>query len=54
MLKIEKVYDASKALKGVARKTSLLPAPKLCSDVDLYLKTENLQSGRFSPWIKAI
>ena len=44
MLTIEKVYDAQKALEGVARKTDVIYAPKLCPGIDLYLKTENLQT----------
>ena len=48
MLTIDNVYTASKVLKGVARKTDVIPAPKLCDGVDLYLKTENLQvTGSF-------
>ncbi len=48
MLTIDSVYSASNALKGVARKTDVLHAPKLCKGVDLYLKTENLQiTGSF-------
>ncbi len=48
MLTIDNVYRASNALKGVARKTDVLYAPKLCPGVDLYLKTENLQiTGSF-------
>ncbi len=48
MLTIDSVYSASNALKGVARKTDVLYAPKLCKDVELYLKTENLQiTGSF-------
>ena len=48
MLTIDKVYDAQKALKGVARKTDVIYAPKLCPGTDLYLKTENLQvTGSF-------
>ncbi len=48
MLTIDSVYRASRALKGVARETDVLPAPKLCPGVDLYLKTENLQiTGSF-------
>ena len=48
MLTIDKVYDAQKALKGVARKTDVIHAPKLCPGIDLYLKTENLQvTGSF-------
>ncbi len=48
MLTIDNVYRASNALKGVARKTDVLYAPKLSPGVDLYLKTENLQiTGSF-------
>ena len=48
MLTIDKVYQAQKALKGVARKTDVIYAPKLCDGVELYLKTENLQvTGSF-------
>ena len=48
MLTIDNVYRARNALKGVARKTDVIPAPKLCKGVDLYLKTENLQiTGSF-------
>ena len=48
MLTIDNVYRASHALKGIARKTDVIPAPKLCEGVDLYLKTENLQvTGSF-------
>ena len=44
MLTIDKVYEARKVLKGVARKTDVIYAPKLKPGVDLYLKTENLQT----------
>lgn len=44
MLTLDNVYRASHALKGVARKTDVIYAPKLCKGVDLYLKTENLQT----------
>ena len=48
MLTIDKVYAAQKALKGVARKTDVIYAPKLCPGTELYLKTENLQvTGSF-------
>ena len=48
MLTIDNVYRASQALKGVARKTDVLYAPKLCPGTELYLKTENLQvTGSF-------
>ena len=48
MLTIDNVYRASNALKGVARKTDVIYAPKLCKGVELYLKTENLQiTGSF-------
>ena len=35
MLTIDKVYQAQKALKGVARKTDVIYAPKLCDGVEL-------------------
>ena len=44
MLTIDKVYEAQKVLKGIARKTDVIYAPKLKSGVELYLKTENLQT----------
>ncbi len=48
MLTIDSVYKAQRALKGVARKTDVLYAPKLCKGAELYLKTENLQiTGSF-------
>ena len=48
MLTIDNVYRASQALKGVARTTDVLYAPKLCPGTELYLKTENLQiTGSF-------
>ena len=48
MLTIDSVYRASNELKGVARKTDVIHAAKLCPDCDLYLKTENLQvTGSF-------
>ncbi len=48
MLTIDNVYRASRALKGVARVTDVIYAPKLCEGTQLYLKTENLQvTGSF-------
>ena len=48
MLTIENVYQASQVLKGIARQTDVIHAPKLCPGEDLYLKTENLQiTGSF-------
>ena len=44
MLTIDKVYEARDVLKDVARKTDVIYAPKLKSGVELYLKTENLQT----------
>ena len=47
-MNIENVYKAREALAGVARKTDVIAAPKLCEGLDLYLKTENLQvTGSF-------
>ena len=48
MLTIDNVYRARNALNGVARKTDVIYAPKLCKDAEVYLKTENLQvTGSF-------
>lgn len=48
MLKISEIFNAASVLDGVARKTSIIPAPKLTDDCQLYLKTENLQqTGSF-------
>ena len=44
MLTLDKIYHAEEILRGVARKTDILYAPTLCPGVDLYLKTENLQT----------
>ena len=44
MLTLDKVYRASNALKGVIRKTDVIYAPKLANGIQLYLKTENLQT----------
>ena len=44
MLTIDKVYQARNVLKDVARKTDVIYAPKLKEGVELYLKTENLQT----------
>ena len=46
MLTLEMIKDAKEALKGVARKTPLDPAPKIGNNV--YIKAENLQlTGSF-------
>jgi len=48
MLEISEIFNAAAVLKGVARKTSIIPAPKINPDADVYLKTENLQlTGSF-------
>lgn len=44
MLTLDNIYSAGNLLRGVVRKTDLVYAPRLCSGVDLYLKTENLQT----------
>ncbi len=47
-LTLDSVYRASYALRGVARKTDVLPSLRLKPGLDLYLKTENLQiTGSF-------
>ena len=48
MLTLDNVYRASHALKGVIRTTDVIYAPKLRTDAEIYLKTENLQiTGSF-------
>ena len=44
MLTLDTVYQAAFILKEVARKTDLFRAPKLFSNAEVYLKTENLQN----------
>lgn len=44
MLTLDKIYHAQEILRGVARTTDILYAPTLCPGVELYLKTENLQT----------
>ena len=44
MLTLDNVYRANYALKNVVRKTDVIYAPKLANGVNLYLKTENLQT----------
>ena len=44
MLTLDNVYDAENILRGVIRKTEMLYAPTICPEVELYLKTENLQT----------
>ncbi len=48
MVTLDKVYHAAFILKQVARKTDMIYAPKLSTDFEMYLKTENLQlTGSF-------
>lgn len=48
MLQISEIFNAKAVLQGVARTTSLIPAPKINPDAQVYLKTENLQlTGSF-------
>ncbi len=48
MLTLDKIYKASHVLRKVIRKTDMIFAPKLSSDCEVYLKTENLQvTGSF-------
>ena len=44
MLTLDNVYRASYVLKDVVRKTDIIYAPKLKAGLELYLKTENLQT----------
>lgn len=48
MLNISEIFNAAAVLKGVARKTAVIPATSLPVDCELFLKTENLQlTGSF-------
>lgn len=48
MLTLDKVYHASYVLRDAVRKTNLIPTTNICSDAELFLKTENLQvTGSF-------
>lgn len=48
MLTLDKIYHAAYVLKDVAGKTSLVHAPKINPECDVYLKSENLQvTGSF-------
>ncbi len=48
MLEISEIFNAAAVLKGVARRTAIIPAPKVNPEVETYLKTENLQlTGSF-------
>ena len=48
MLTLDKIYKASHVLKEVIRRTDLIKAPKINTEADVYLKTENLQvTGSF-------
>lgn len=47
-LDISEIFNAAAVLKGVARKTALIPAPALSQDCEVFLKNENLQlTGSF-------
>lgn len=48
MVTLDKIYHASFVLKDIIRKTDMIHAPKINSECDVYLKTENLQvTGSF-------
>ena len=48
MLTLDKIYQASFALKNIIRRTDLIPAPHINPEADIYLKPENLQvTGSF-------
>ncbi|MBQ5823511.1 MAG: threonine ammonia-lyase [Clostridia bacterium] len=48
MLTLDKVYHAGYVLKNVIRKTDVIKSQRINPDVDVYLKTENLQiTGSF-------
>lgn len=44
MLELSEVYNASRVLKGVARRTPIMFASRLNEDAKVYLKCENLQN----------
>lgn len=47
-LQINEIFNASAVLKDVARKTAIIPAPKINPEAKIFLKTENLQlTGSF-------
>jgi threonine dehydratase len=48
MVTLDKIYHAAFVLKDVSRKTDMIYAPRLTSDCQVHLKTENLQvTGSF-------
>jgi len=48
MLEISEIFNAAAVLKNVARKTAIIPAPRINPESEIYLKTENLQlTGSF-------
>lgn len=48
MITLDKIYQASYALKNIIRRTDLIYAPAILPDCQLYLKPENLQvTGSF-------
>ena len=47
-LEISEIFNAAAVLKNVARKTAIIPAPKINPESEVFLKTENLQlTGSF-------
>ena len=49
MLTLDNIYTAANLLNEAIRRTDIVAAPRLCPGVDLYLKTENLQTtGSFT------
>lgn len=48
MLNISEIFNAAAVLKDVARKTTIIPAPHINPESEVYIKTENLQlTGSF-------
>ena len=48
MLEISEIFNAAAVLKNVARKTAIIPAPRINPEAEVYLKTENLKlTGSF-------
>lgn len=44
MLTLDNIYTAANLLNEAIRRTDIVATPRLCPGVDLYLKTENLQT----------
>lgn len=50
-LTLNEIYRASHVLKNTIRRTSLIAAPSVRKDCEVYIKPENLQvTGSFKVW----